>query len=184
MLGYKAFSIKLDASHRTRKLQWYLKRTLALPYHFEHLPNPFHTQRAFKMASTYTKKLQNQRVLIIGGTAGIGYAVAEGAVEFGAHVTVASSQQENVDNAVKKLKESYPDASTRIQGHVCNTNSDECEANLIKAMDFATNNKSTKLDHIVDTAGGTPGPHQARNCPAFRDLRLHEGSPGPQDPHG
>lgn len=110
------------------------------------------------MATTYTDKLHGKRVLIIGGTAGIGYAVAEGAVEFGAHVIVASSQQENVDNAVKKLKESYPDASSRIQGHICDTNSDECEANLTKAMDFATDNKSKKLDHVVDTAGATPVP--------------------------
>ena len=108
------------------------------------------------MATRYTDKLQGKRVLIIGGTAGIGYAVAEAAVEFGAHVTVASSQQGNVDNAVKKLKESYPNASSRIQGHICDTNSDECEANLTKAMDFATDKKSKKLDHIIDTAGGTP----------------------------
>ncbi len=110
------------------------------------------------MAPKYTNKLHDKRVLIIGGTAGIGYAVAEGAVEFGAHVTVASSKQENVNNAVKKLKESYPEASNRIQGHICNINSDECEANLTKAMDFATDNKSTKLDHIVDTAGAPPIP--------------------------
>lgn len=116
------------------------------------------------MAPKYLNKLQNQRILVIGGTAGIEYAVAEGAIEFGATVTVASSQQENVDKAVKNLKESYPDASDRINGYICNTNSDDVEANMTKALDFATNNKANKLDHIVDTAGGTPVPISVENA--------------------
>ena len=115
------------------------------------------------MAPNYLNKLQNKRVFLIGGTAGIGYAVAEGAIEFGATVTVASSKQENVDKAVKNLKESYPDAKDRINGHVCDISSDDVEANMTKALDFATNNKANKLDHIVDTAGGTPVPINVDN---------------------
>jgi NAD(P)-dependent dehydrogenase (short-subunit alcohol dehydrogenase family) len=71
------------------------------------------------MASKYTKKLQNQRVLVIGGTSGLGYAVAEGAIEFGAHVIVASSEQANTDRTVKQLETAYPDAADRIDGHIC-----------------------------------------------------------------
>ena len=110
------------------------------------------------MPNKYLNNFQNKRILIIGGTLGIGYAVAEGAIEFGAHVIVASSKQENVDKAVKSLKDSYPDASKRIEGHVCDLGSDEIETNLTKLFDFATSKNSIKLDHLVDTSGATPVP--------------------------
>ena len=42
--------------------------------------------------------ISGKRVVIVGGTSGIGFAVAEAAVAQGAHVVVASSQMDNVDN--------------------------------------------------------------------------------------
>jgi NAD(P)-dependent dehydrogenase (short-subunit alcohol dehydrogenase family) len=109
------------------------------------------------MATKYLNKLHNKCVLVIGGTSGIGYAVAEAAVEYGADVTVASSQQTNIDKAVKDLKTAYPSASDRIRGHVCDLSSDVVEDNLKRLFDFATNNNVNKLDHIVDTAGESIG---------------------------
>jgi NAD(P)-dependent dehydrogenase (short-subunit alcohol dehydrogenase family) len=109
------------------------------------------------MATKYLNKLHNKRVLVIGGTSGIGYAVAEAAVEYGADVTVASSQQTNVDRAVKDLKTAYPNALDRIRGHVCDLSADAIEENLRTLFDFATNNNTDKLDHIVDTAGDSVG---------------------------
>ncbi|HXM03755.1 MAG TPA: SDR family NAD(P)-dependent oxidoreductase, partial [Chthoniobacterales bacterium] len=47
--------------------------------------------------------LKNQRVVIIGGTAGIGLAVAELAIQEGASVVVASGTQEKVNKASKHL---------------------------------------------------------------------------------
>ncbi|CAD0085814.1 unnamed protein product [Aureobasidium mustum] len=41
----------------------------------------------------YNSKLQGQRVLIIGGSAGIGYGVAEASLENGAHVIISSSNE-------------------------------------------------------------------------------------------
>lgn len=110
------------------------------------------------MPTKYLNKLQNKRVLIIGGTAGIGYAVAEASVEHGAIVTIASSQQVNIDNAIQTLKASYPDAANRINGHVCNIDSPDVKANLTTLLSFATSNLTHKLDHIVDTSGGGPRP--------------------------
>ncbi|KUN03406.1 short-chain dehydrogenase [Streptomyces yokosukanensis] len=55
--------------------------------------------------------LQGQRVVVIGGTSGIGLAVAEGAAREGAEVVVASRRQESVDAALKRLpegSEGYP----------------------------------------------------------------------------
>ncbi|MET8243645.1 SDR family oxidoreductase [Streptomyces sp. NPDC005202] len=47
--------------------------------------------------------LQGQRVVVIGGTSGIGLAVAEAAAREGAEVVVASRRQESVDAALKQL---------------------------------------------------------------------------------
>jgi NAD(P)-dependent dehydrogenase (short-subunit alcohol dehydrogenase family) len=47
--------------------------------------------------------LQGQRVVVIGGTSGIGLAVAAASIADGAHVVVASSRQSSVDTAVTRL---------------------------------------------------------------------------------
>ena len=47
--------------------------------------------------------LEGQRVVIIGGTSGIGFAVAQAAMADGAEVIVASSQIANVEAAVARL---------------------------------------------------------------------------------
>ncbi|MER7982486.1 SDR family oxidoreductase [Streptomyces sp. NPDC095817] len=47
--------------------------------------------------------LRGQRVVVIGGTAGIGFAVAEAAAREGAEVVVASRRRESVEAALKRL---------------------------------------------------------------------------------
>ncbi|MEU6770690.1 SDR family oxidoreductase [Streptomyces sp. NPDC046759] len=47
--------------------------------------------------------LQGQQIVVIGGTSGIGLAVAESAAREGAEVVVASRRQESVDAARKRL---------------------------------------------------------------------------------
>ena len=47
--------------------------------------------------------LEGQRVVIIGGSSGIGFAVADGAIRAGAQVVVGSSGAERVEDAVKRL---------------------------------------------------------------------------------
>jgi NAD(P)-dependent dehydrogenase (short-subunit alcohol dehydrogenase family) len=47
--------------------------------------------------------LQGQRVVIIGGSSGIGFAVAGGAIREGAQVVVGSSGAARVEDAVKRL---------------------------------------------------------------------------------
>ncbi|MEU8976053.1 SDR family oxidoreductase [Streptomyces monashensis] len=49
--------------------------------------------------------LRGQRVVVIGGTSGIGLAVAEGAAREGAEVVVASRRPASVDAALKRLPE-------------------------------------------------------------------------------
>jgi NAD(P)-dependent dehydrogenase (short-subunit alcohol dehydrogenase family) len=107
------------------------------------------------MAPKYTNKLQGKRVLVLGGTSGIGFCVAEACVEFGAIVTVASSREEKVNKTIERLTTSYPEAKDRISGHSCDLASPDVEANLTTLFEFAT--KDGKLDHVVNTAGDSFG---------------------------
>ena len=68
----------------------------------------------------YTSVLQNSRILVIGGTSGIGFSVAEACVEHGAVVTISSSSSDRVKGKVEALKKSYPSASGRVFGVVGN----------------------------------------------------------------
>jgi NAD(P)-dependent dehydrogenase (short-subunit alcohol dehydrogenase family) len=59
--------------------------------------------------------LRGQRVVVIGGTSGIGFAVAEGALREHAEVVVVSSNQEKVDAAVKRLSDGAKGAAADVR---------------------------------------------------------------------
>ncbi|MFE5036683.1 SDR family oxidoreductase [Streptomyces sp. NPDC056683] len=82
--------------------------------------------------------LQGQRVVVIGGTSGIGLAVAEGAAREGARVVVASRRQESVDAALKVLPE---DAEGRVL--------DATDEDTVRAFFTGIG----EYDHLVYTAG-------------------------------
>ncbi|MFK0280505.1 SDR family oxidoreductase [Streptomyces sp. NPDC090499] len=82
--------------------------------------------------------LQGQRVVVIGGTSGIGLAVAEGAAREGARVVVASRRQESIDAALKTLPED-------AEGQVL----DATDEDAVRAF-FA---RIGAYDHLVYTAG-------------------------------
>jgi len=84
--------------------------------------------------------LKNQRVVIIGGTAGIGLAVAKLAIEEGASVMVASGTQQRVDLAVKQL-------GKEAEGRVLNVLQEDRVEEFFQAAD--------EFDHLVYTAGDT-----------------------------
>jgi NAD(P)-dependent dehydrogenase (short-subunit alcohol dehydrogenase family) len=64
------------------------------------------------MPSKFLNKLQGHRVVIFGSTSGIGFAVAEGAIEYGAIVLVSSSSTDKVARALERLRTSYPEEPT------------------------------------------------------------------------
>ena len=70
-------------------------------------------------SSKYVSKLTGARVLVLGGTSGIGFCVAEAALEYGAIVTIASSRQEKLDRAVTRLNASYPQHQSNITSVQC-----------------------------------------------------------------
>lgn len=104
------------------------------------------------MAPKYTNKLSNARVLILGGTSGIGFCVAENALEHGASVIVASSRQSSVDKALSRLAESYPDRASSVSGYTIDLKSDDVERSIITLLQRATDDGKHPLDHIVTTA--------------------------------
>ncbi|KAB2571248.1 Short-chain dehydrogenase/reductase SDR [Lasiodiplodia theobromae] len=108
----------------------------------------------------YVSKLAGKHVLIIGGSSGIGYGVAEASLEHGATVTISSSNASRLDAAVAKLSTSYPTAAadSRISaGVVCDlSNEDTLEANIANLFATITGRPSpanTIINHVVYCAG-------------------------------
>ncbi|KAL9003612.1 MAG: hypothetical protein Q9188_003533 [Gyalolechia gomerana] len=100
----------------------------------------------------YISILHEKRVLIIGGTSGIGYCVAEAALEYGAHVCIASSQQSKLDKKIAQLQSTYPDKDTKISGYTCDLSQpQQLESNIESLLKAAAG--TFKLDHVVFTAG-------------------------------
>lgn len=104
--------------------------------------------------------LDGQRVVVIGGTSGIGYAVAEAAVAEGAQVVVASSKQAKIDAAVQQL-------GTATTGTVVDVENEASIAALFDAIG--------SFDHLVFTAG-EQGLGPARGSLAQMDLAAATGS--------
>lgn len=115
----------------------------------------------------YLSKLRGKRVLILGASSGIGFCIAEAAVEHGAQVILSSSNQDKLDKAVARLQTAYPDLIQKqpLITHTCDlSDSEHLERNLIDLLEAAT--QSGKLNHIAWTAG------DALKLPVVSDLTL------------
>jgi NAD(P)-dependent dehydrogenase (short-subunit alcohol dehydrogenase family) len=103
----------------------------------------------------------------VGGTSGIGFAVAEAALEHDAIVTVAGSNPAKLKQALARLRTSYPAASEgdRLQGAQCDL-ADEfnLESNIENLLRLAAGH--SKINHIVVTAGDLAQP------PALADMTI------------
>lgn len=110
------------------------------------------------MAPHFLNKLQGKRVLIIGGSTGIGFAVAKAALEYGARVILSSSNQTKIDAAIQRLQDHVQDAAglapPEIEGRTCDLGKPETlEENVKNLFEFATRDGKLLLDHVVFTAG-------------------------------
>ncbi|KAF1988909.1 NAD(P)-binding protein [Aulographum hederae CBS 113979] len=101
----------------------------------------------------YINKLEGAKVLIFGGSSGIGFGVAEAVLEYGASVTISSSSQQRIDDAVARLKKSYPSCEGKIVGYTCNLGDEATAEENIKSV----LEKVGTVDHIVYTAGDALG---------------------------
>ncbi|KAK4222335.1 short chain dehydrogenase [Podospora fimiseda] len=98
--------------------------------------------------STYLK-LQNKHILIIGGSSGIGYAVADGSLASKAKVTISSSSQTKIDAAITNLKSHY----SSIQGFAFDlSDPSTLETNLESLFKTASQSTHGQINHVVFTA--------------------------------
>lgn len=117
----------------------------------------------------YVTKLAGARVLVLGGTSGIGFAVASAALEHGATVIISGSQVHRLESSLARLKQAYPDPSyhRRLSGYPCDLGVPEkLEENLSSLFKQSTTTTAVQqqeqsppsplIDHIVFTAGDSP----------------------------
>lgn len=106
----------------------------------------------------YASKLLDNNVLVLGGTSGIGFAVAEAAWEFGAKVTISGTNQPKIDTKMTEMKTNNPAGDTsKLRGFPCDlANQDVMEENLKALFRYATDNGQSKIDHIVFCSGDVP----------------------------
>ncbi|KAI0121168.1 oxidoreductase [Xylariales sp. AK1849] len=81
------------------------------------------------------EKLHGKKILVIGGSSGIGYGAAEILLAAGAHVTIISSSGDKVEAAVKRLD------NPNVQGKVGNVRDEEAFTQLLVS--------SAPVDHVV-----------------------------------
>lgn len=106
-------------------------------------------------STKYTSKLANTRILVIGGSSGIGFTVAEACVEHGAHVAISSSNPRRVESAVERIKNSYPSKSSNIHGIAVDLGKPETlESELERVLKTSVEKLGGgKLNHVIFTAG-------------------------------
>jgi NAD(P)-dependent dehydrogenase (short-subunit alcohol dehydrogenase family) len=87
---------------------------------------------------------ENRRVVVFGGSSGIGFAVAELAASHGAEVAIASSNAERVQKAVASI-------NGEVEGHAVDVSDERA------VEDFFA--KLGRFDHLVYTAGDSLALH-------------------------
>lgn len=96
--------------------------------------------------------ISGHNLLIIGGSAGIGAAVAKLAAADDVNVAIASSNQGRVEKAIKTIKESLPSKNIKVSGYVCDVSQSDAETQLEKLLTDVTAALGGPLDHIAYTA--------------------------------
>ncbi|CAI6341014.1 unnamed protein product [Periconia digitata] len=105
----------------------------------------------------YTTKLSNARVLIIGGTSGLGYGLAEALLESNATIALASSTPSRLSSAKASLLASYPSKASNISTFTVDLSQpatlDAQLSSLFESAVKEIGGDEGMLDHVVYTAG-------------------------------
>jgi NAD(P)-dependent dehydrogenase (short-subunit alcohol dehydrogenase family) len=104
-------------------------------------------------------KLRDKRVVVLGGTSGIGLAVAQAAIEEGASVTVASHRSDAVERARSELTKG---SAPPVAAHVVDVTSEDAIRAFLEGVG--------SFDHLAYTAGDDLplGPLLATDLPKAR----------------
>lgn len=95
-------------------------------------------------------QLHGKKVVVLGGTSGLGFATASAVVEEGGTVVIASSNEGRVQKTIERLSDSgtqYNADKSRVSGHTVNLAGSGVEASLKAFFD-----KVGKFDHLVYTS--------------------------------
>ena len=107
---------------------------------------------------SHTSKLLGKRLLVLGGTSGIGFAVAQAARESGATVVISSSNNDKITAATRKLASIKSAVDAAVSGYPCELSDlSALESNLKQLFEKATETGTHRLDHVVYTAGNKVG---------------------------
>ncbi|CUA71985.1 hypothetical protein RSOLAG22IIIB_04844 [Rhizoctonia solani] len=97
-----------------------------------------------------TELLQGQKVVVIGGSSGVGRSIAIAALAHGASVVIASSSSDKVDSAIELLKQAPKgELNAFVSGQVLDI---EDTSALIAFL-----SQEGPFDHLAITAGKMPG---------------------------
>jgi NAD(P)-dependent dehydrogenase (short-subunit alcohol dehydrogenase family) len=105
------------------------------------------------MATSKTRVLAGKKVVIIGGSSGLGFAAASALIEEGAHVVIGSSSSDKVSAAVANLSDpslQFNADPSRVSGYTVNLSGGAAEASLREFF-----GKIGAFDHLIHTAGDT-----------------------------
>lgn len=97
--------------------------------------------------------ISGQSILIMGGSSGMGFAIAKTCVADGLRVAIASSSKAKVDDALKRLDAACPDAKFKTSGYTIDLSSDDVETDMESLFASVTQQSTHLLDHIINTAG-------------------------------
>ncbi|PTD05050.1 hypothetical protein FCULG_00000109 [Fusarium culmorum] len=107
----------------------------------------------------FLRKLLSKKVLIIGGTTGVGFSVARAVLEYGGIAIISGSTPSRLSSAEDSLRSLYPDIpATRVAGKLANLSDPAtCEAQIVDLLDYAVQagTNDQRIDHVVFTAGDT-----------------------------
>ncbi|KAK8148338.1 hypothetical protein G3M48_010392 [Beauveria asiatica] len=106
-------------------------------------------------------KLANQRVLVIGGSSGIGYAVAEGAIAYGAsRIVLASRAGDKLQQAATQLQlfSGGNDGVEVLSVPFAVGDIAPIDVSVAEMLRIATDNYRKPFDHIIYTAGDNHKP--------------------------
>ena len=90
--------------------------------------------------------LQHKKVLITGGSRGIGYACAELFLEEGAQVVIVSRQTTSINHATKNLQEKYGE---KVTGYPVDLSTLDAHSKMASLL--------ADIDILVNNAGAIPG---------------------------
>ncbi|KAJ5193071.1 hypothetical protein N7449_009213 [Penicillium cf. viridicatum] len=95
--------------------------------------------------------ITGSNILVIGGSSGIGAAVAKLAVaEANVHVSIASSNLDRVQKTVQRIQTALPNA--QIKGYTVDVGGDDVESRIERILAEMTAATGHPLDHVVYTA--------------------------------